>query len=117
MYRELYHQPNAILLSTILFSSIIISSSSSSGISTKGVAPETVIVFTKTLSATTTVKITLVVLLREETVTVEKLGRKVLITGPLLSFLTTVSVIELDEELLLTSVALNVKVSRVVPNV
>ena len=65
---------------------MIISSSSSSGISTIGVAPETVIVFTKTLSATTIVKITILVFKRDDTVIEFKLGKNVLITGPVLNY-------------------------------
>ena len=106
---------NSIVCSTILFSSIIISSSSSSGISTIGVAPLTVIVFTKTLSATTTVKRTTFVLEREETVIEVTFGKKALITGPVLSSLTTVRVTEEEEELLFTSVAEKVNVSKVLP--
>ena len=107
---------NSIVCSTILFSSIIISSSSSSGISTIGVAPETVIVFTKTLSATTTVKRTTSVLDNEETVIEVTFGKKALITGPVLSSLTIESVTELDEELLFTSVAEKVNVSKLFQN-
>ena len=101
--------------SIILFSSIIISSSSSLGISWIGVAPETVIVFTKTLSATTTVKITIAVLDNDLTVTSLKSGKNALITGPVLSSFTTVILIDVEEELLLISVAVIVKISVVLP--
>ena len=86
--------PSVILSWTTLFSSIIISSSSSSGISKTGVAPETVTVWTNTLSATTTVKRTILVLESELTVSEVKLGKKALITGPVLSSFIIVSVTE-----------------------
>ena len=93
----------------------MISSSSSSGISKIGVAPETVTVLTNTLSATTTVNITTLILLNEETVIDEKFGKKALITGPVLSSFTMDKVRVDDDVLLLISVAEKVYVSSVLP--
>ena len=52
---------SCMICSLILLSSMIISSSSSLGTSGIGVAPDTVIVLTATLSATTTVNVTVLV--------------------------------------------------------
>ena len=80
-----------------------------------GVAPETVMVLTLTLSATTTENIILFVGIEVVNIKLLKLAEKEDITGPEVSDLVTVKETEEDEELLLTSVAEMVKVFNVEP--